>query len=332
MRVSVQNSDPGYFEGSYLCAVYLDGEKLDTCVTADEEEGIAICYDLAAPHRYGTDIPTVTKRGRVKINTRDEDGRCIMCGVSEAVMHETTCPRASEPQYFLDGKEVQPAYVAITLKASDALECYACNRTDGHDDDCPIKVLGEITRQPLEQPRRTIRHLRDLNNAGMIIQADDKTVTFEDGTVLARDEYELLLGSERGCSLRIDLPPSHSMQAREWKPGDSVVLPLIGEAKVKRITDDADSVTIPLTFERLTVEACSLCERTDGKHEAWCVDPSQIEPLASDVLDFIDPKHIIRQIRQFLGLAPKKRAPTEDDLGVHRAIAAMQKPGRANEL
>jgi len=40
------------------------------------------------------------------------------------------------------------------------------------------------------------------------------------------------------------------MGLREWKPGDSVVLPIYGECEVKRITDDPESVTIPLTFER----------------------------------------------------------------------------------
>ncbi len=90
MRISVTNSDPGYFAGSYRCTAYLDGVKLDNCVTADEDEGLALCYDMSG------EVRLIELRGEVEINTRDENGVCILCGVSGAEMHHDDCPRAKE--------------------------------------------------------------------------------------------------------------------------------------------------------------------------------------------------------------------------------------------
>lgn len=42
MKVSVSKDDPGYVEDSPFYEVFLDGARLDLCVTADEEQGIAI--------------------------------------------------------------------------------------------------------------------------------------------------------------------------------------------------------------------------------------------------------------------------------------------------
>lgn len=44
MRISVDKSDRGYHEAAVRCEAFLDGVMLKLCVTADEEEGIAICY------------------------------------------------------------------------------------------------------------------------------------------------------------------------------------------------------------------------------------------------------------------------------------------------
>jgi hypothetical protein len=100
MRISVTNSDPGYFAGSYRCTAYLDGVKLDNCVTADEEEGLALCYDMSEEGRQyarmSGEVRLIELRGEVEINTRDENGVCIMCGVSGAEMHHDDCPRAKE--------------------------------------------------------------------------------------------------------------------------------------------------------------------------------------------------------------------------------------------
>lgn len=37
-------SDPGYIDHSYRYEVRLDGEYINTCVTADEEKGYVICH------------------------------------------------------------------------------------------------------------------------------------------------------------------------------------------------------------------------------------------------------------------------------------------------
>ena len=44
MRVSVKKQDPGYVPDPQNYEVFLDGEKLLNCHTADEEKGIAYCY------------------------------------------------------------------------------------------------------------------------------------------------------------------------------------------------------------------------------------------------------------------------------------------------
>lgn len=43
MRISADEDDVGYHGIAHFAEVYLDGEKLDLCVTADEERGEAIC-------------------------------------------------------------------------------------------------------------------------------------------------------------------------------------------------------------------------------------------------------------------------------------------------
>jgi hypothetical protein len=100
MRISVTKSDPGYFEGAHRCTAYLDGVKLDNCLTADEEQGLALCYDMSDEGRQyarmSGEVRLIELRGEVEINTRDEDGVCILCGVSGAVMHHDDCPRAKE--------------------------------------------------------------------------------------------------------------------------------------------------------------------------------------------------------------------------------------------
>lgn len=48
MRVSVDHNDPGYRQdahsGNYEC--FLDGEKVDAVITADEEQGYILKYEL----------------------------------------------------------------------------------------------------------------------------------------------------------------------------------------------------------------------------------------------------------------------------------------------
>jgi len=44
MRISTDKFDVGYVPDSAFYEVYLDGDYLKDCVTADDELGIAICH------------------------------------------------------------------------------------------------------------------------------------------------------------------------------------------------------------------------------------------------------------------------------------------------
>jgi len=70
MRVSVIKNDEGFSPSAHLCEVYLNGEILHRCHTADEELGVAYCYEKDANGYYITDgdhFKTVEVRGEVKI-------------------------------------------------------------------------------------------------------------------------------------------------------------------------------------------------------------------------------------------------------------------------
>jgi hypothetical protein len=43
MRISADENDIGFHDIAHFAEVYIDGEKLELCVTADEERGEAIC-------------------------------------------------------------------------------------------------------------------------------------------------------------------------------------------------------------------------------------------------------------------------------------------------
>lgn len=70
MRVSVEKDDPGYRPGVYAAEIFLNGERLTRCFTADSDAGIAICAKVDKQgnvmHRDGK-ILTETKRGNVSI-------------------------------------------------------------------------------------------------------------------------------------------------------------------------------------------------------------------------------------------------------------------------
>jgi hypothetical protein len=46
MRISVRKGDPGYKLDAFKHEVFLDGEKLQRCFTADEETGQAWVYAI----------------------------------------------------------------------------------------------------------------------------------------------------------------------------------------------------------------------------------------------------------------------------------------------
>lgn len=67
-RVAVSPLDPGYTPHYLTVTVYLDGEKLNNCVMADEALGEVVCY--AEPHRidpWTLEPALEVRRGRVQI-------------------------------------------------------------------------------------------------------------------------------------------------------------------------------------------------------------------------------------------------------------------------
>lgn len=75
MRKSVFEYDPYYDPKAYRYEVFLDGQKIDYCHTADEELGVAYCYEPVlkdclgreVSFKYLAGVPSVTKRGDVKL-------------------------------------------------------------------------------------------------------------------------------------------------------------------------------------------------------------------------------------------------------------------------
>lgn len=69
MRISVFPDDPGYpVQGVY--DVYLDGNRLTNCYTADDELGEVVVFDSEAAVETFGDVPTKTLRGKVSIESR----------------------------------------------------------------------------------------------------------------------------------------------------------------------------------------------------------------------------------------------------------------------
>lgn len=75
MRISTKKDDPGYRGDATngATAIYLDGTELEFCHTADEEEGIAICYIKDEEGNYLKDekdqdkLKETTFHGNIKI-------------------------------------------------------------------------------------------------------------------------------------------------------------------------------------------------------------------------------------------------------------------------
>lgn len=73
MRLSVRKNDPGYSPAAFGAKVTLNGVPLDNCITADEELGVALCYDVDASGKPYLDpadpsrAATIERRGVVKI-------------------------------------------------------------------------------------------------------------------------------------------------------------------------------------------------------------------------------------------------------------------------
>ncbi len=78
MRISVMESDPKFNRNISLpVAVFLDGERLDNCFTADEELGIAYCWATDDIGRFIIDpnnrktLLTIEKHGVVDISFKE---------------------------------------------------------------------------------------------------------------------------------------------------------------------------------------------------------------------------------------------------------------------
>lgn len=77
MRISVRKDDPGFHPLDSLCEVFLDGQRLRGCFTADEEAGEAHCYvegddgrPVLDPERPGQLMETVLN-GKVTLVVPD---------------------------------------------------------------------------------------------------------------------------------------------------------------------------------------------------------------------------------------------------------------------
>lgn len=73
MRLSVDPTDYGYDPGCYGTKVYLAGEEVTNCITADDVEGLVVCYAHDAQGRIMIDpdkpdeAKRLTRRGPVRI-------------------------------------------------------------------------------------------------------------------------------------------------------------------------------------------------------------------------------------------------------------------------
>lgn len=77
MRSSVKKEDPGYvnFINFDKYHVFLDGAPVPYCITADEEEGFVLVYELdenGRPFIELDEVPTKVMRGKVEILGDDE--------------------------------------------------------------------------------------------------------------------------------------------------------------------------------------------------------------------------------------------------------------------
>ena len=72
MRLSVRRNDPGYHPEAFGAEVYLDGQIIDDCITADEEKGEVFILKRNTLGEYiinaeGANIAEERKTGKVQI-------------------------------------------------------------------------------------------------------------------------------------------------------------------------------------------------------------------------------------------------------------------------
>jgi len=72
VRLSVRKNDPGYHSRAWGVVVYLNGQKISNCVTADEEKGEVFLLKKDSDGAYmknraGDDVKIERKTGEVRI-------------------------------------------------------------------------------------------------------------------------------------------------------------------------------------------------------------------------------------------------------------------------
>lgn len=73
MRISALKYDPSFHPRAHECTAYLNGKKLKGCVTADDDIGEAICYEIDDNGNFFIDpnkpdeIKRVVLKGNVRI-------------------------------------------------------------------------------------------------------------------------------------------------------------------------------------------------------------------------------------------------------------------------
>jgi hypothetical protein len=75
MRLSADKSDSNYHDIAFYAEVFLDGAKLEMCVTADEDTGEAVCIARGPDGAILTlcdSIQYELRRGKVEIRILDD--------------------------------------------------------------------------------------------------------------------------------------------------------------------------------------------------------------------------------------------------------------------
>lgn len=371
MRISVDTNDPGYRDDVPLwgAKVYLDGVLLDACVTADEEHGLAICYDLSPEGKLRAADSGQPRRihryGRVHIDTRDESGVCTMCRAKAHESHAEHCPRFVREVVFGDPKASGgivesaegkrylvgegglpfPAAVFTTEPLSGEACCDATAPCDKHrrtttDADAVRINVNFETMERSWTPEVKFTAGEDLEAGEMIVQrADGKCYKAAPGEPGA---FPFTPGGVGYAAIRI-------------KASEALACPDCGT--MNNLTHD---------------EGCAFAAAfdDDGSEEDDTIDPAAMKEMLRTMPDLApemrlprvlehipcDPLTVTGQVTMHITsedflrwfepgpstiskllarrrkLIAKAKRASPDDAAVGSAIAAMNKPGRAHEL
>lgn len=314
MRISCDKADAGYDQFIALGGhdvpfeFYCDGDRVECVVTADTGAGFLIVLDEKAIQPGMSSCPRAELRGHVKIM------------LNGAVLASSPIPTLDASP---DGGDAV-AYLAIRIKASERIECSACGSLDGHDCDCPMGFIERMLdgQEALERGEGVALRIEarpvafgDPAKSGGIVEGENgqrfritgsSAWVGEDGVRREMPEFE---------RVRIDMPPSHEMGKLRGILGCSVASRSIAEA--------ADKAQRAEALERLGVSEDDLRAIRE-----------EMRPLTADDFNAILGKPRRSKVAAMMAArrARKRKMLTPEAEGVHRAISAMQKPGRAHEL